>query len=154
MKSIEDSKFLKVVPITAKVIYALDKKILSISKNSFFCKQEIYKMTEVLTTGLVIPSGTKHPPAVALTQWCKWFSKVPGLQINTPDASSVYIIIYIAVIVFNGKKMNNRCVSRNRYHLPLPIKPSMINIRTYSVMCCVHGKKSFSRRLREYDFEK
>ena len=43
------------------------KKILSFSKSSKFCKQEIYKNdhiidihvnTKVLTTGLVIPSGT------------------------------------------------------------------------------------------------
>ena len=46
----------------AKVIYAWDKKILSFSKKSKFCKQEIYKNdhiidihvnTEVWTTGLV-----------------------------------------------------------------------------------------------------
>ena len=51
----------------AEVIYARDKKSLSFSKNSKFCKQEIYKNdhiiviyvnTEVLTTGLVIPSET------------------------------------------------------------------------------------------------
>ena len=64
----------------AKVIFACDEEILSFLKNSKFCKQEIYKNdhiidihvnTEVLTTGLVIPSGTKRPPAVASTQWCK-----------------------------------------------------------------------------------
>ena len=76
MKSIEDPKFQKVVPNTAKVIYACDKKILSFSKNS---KQEIYTYdhiidihvnTEVLTTGLVIhvPSGTNSPPVEASTQ--------------------------------------------------------------------------------------
>ena len=63
----------KVVPNTAKVIFAWDKKILSFSKNSKFCKQKIYKNdhiidihanTEVLTTALVISSGTKRPPAV------------------------------------------------------------------------------------------
>ena len=45
-----------------------------------FCKREIHKNdhiidihvnTEVLTTWLVRPSGTKRPPAVASTQWCK-----------------------------------------------------------------------------------
>ena len=80
MKSIEDPKFLKGVPNTAKVIYAWDKKILSFSKISKFGKLEIYKNdhiidinfnTGVLTTGLVIPSGTKRPPAVASAQWCK-----------------------------------------------------------------------------------
>ena len=59
--SIEDPKFQKVVPNTAKVIYTWDKKILSFSKNSKFCKQEIDKNdhiidihvnTEVLPTGL------------------------------------------------------------------------------------------------------
>ena len=35
----EDPKFQKCVPNTAKVIFALDKKILSISNNSYFCKQ-------------------------------------------------------------------------------------------------------------------
>ena len=74
------SKIQKVVPNTAKVIYAWDKKILSFSKNSKFFKQKIYKNdhiidihvnTKVLTTGLVIPSGTKRPLAVASTQWCK-----------------------------------------------------------------------------------
>ena len=59
------SKIQNVVPNTAKVIYAWNKKILSFSKNSKFCKQEIYKNdhiidnhanTEMLTTGLVIPS--------------------------------------------------------------------------------------------------
>ena len=34
LKSIEDSKFQKVVQNTAKVIYAWDKKILSFLKNS------------------------------------------------------------------------------------------------------------------------
>ena len=72
------------MPNTAKVIYAWDKKILSFSKNPKFCKQEIYKNdhiidihvnTEVLTTGLVIPSGTKRPPAVASTQWCKSYQR-------------------------------------------------------------------------------
>jgi hypothetical protein len=63
------------------VIYAWDKKkILSFSKNSKFCKQEIYKNdhiivihvnTELLTTGQVIPSGTKRPTAEASTKWCK-----------------------------------------------------------------------------------
>ena len=56
------------------------RKSLVFFENSKFCKQEIYKNdhiinihvnTEVLTTGLVIPSGTKRPPAVASTQWCK-----------------------------------------------------------------------------------
>ena len=54
---------------TAKAIFAWDTKIFSYSKNSKFCKQEIYKndhnidihvYTEVLTTGLVIPSWTKR----------------------------------------------------------------------------------------------
>ena len=40
LKSIEDPKFQKVMPNKAKVIYAWDKKILSFSKNSKFCKQE------------------------------------------------------------------------------------------------------------------
>ena len=49
-------------------------------KKSYFCKHEIYKYyhiieilvnTEVLTTGVVIPSAKKRPPAVASTQWCK-----------------------------------------------------------------------------------
>ena len=48
MKSTEDSKFQKVVPNTAKVIYAWDKNILSISKNSYFCKQEIYKNDHII----------------------------------------------------------------------------------------------------------
>ena len=61
------------MPNTAKVIYSWGKKILSFSNNSKFCKQKIYKNdhiidihvnTEVLTTGLVIPSGTKRTPAV------------------------------------------------------------------------------------------
>ena len=56
------------------------KKMLSLSKNSKFCKQEIYKNdhiidihvnTEVLTTGVVKPSGMKRPAAVVSTQWCK-----------------------------------------------------------------------------------
>ena len=80
LKSFEDPKFQKVVPNTAKVIFAWDKKILSFSKSSKFFIRKIYKNdhiidihvnTEVLTTGLVIPSGTKRPPAVASTQWCK-----------------------------------------------------------------------------------
>ena len=63
----------------SKVIYACDNKILRISKNSYFCKQEIYKNDhttdihvniEVLTSGLMITSGTKRPPGVASTQWC------------------------------------------------------------------------------------
>ena len=41
LKSNEDPKFQKVVPNTAKVIYAWVKKIISFSKNSKFCKQEI-----------------------------------------------------------------------------------------------------------------
>ena len=54
------------MPNTTKVIYAWNKNILNILKNPFFSKQEIYKKkyhiidihvnTEVLTTGLVIPS--------------------------------------------------------------------------------------------------
>ena len=48
LKSIEDPKFQKVVPNTAKVIYAWDKKILSFSKNSKFCKQEIYKNDHII----------------------------------------------------------------------------------------------------------
>ena len=40
---------------------------------------DIHVNTEVLTTGLVIPSGTKRPPAVASTQWCKQLSRIPGL---------------------------------------------------------------------------
>ena len=81
LKSIANPKFQKVVPNTAKEIYAWNKKILSFSKKSKYCKQEIYKNdhiidirvnTEMLTTGLVIPSGTKRPPAVASTQWCKY----------------------------------------------------------------------------------
>ena len=56
------------------------RKYLVFGKKSHFCKQEIYTNdhiidihvnTEVLTTGLVIPSRTKRPPAVASTQWCK-----------------------------------------------------------------------------------
>ena len=71
MKYIEDPKIQKVVPNTAKVIYAWDKKILSFPKNSNCCKREINKNdhiidihvnAEVLTTGLV-----KRPPAVAST---------------------------------------------------------------------------------------
>ena len=42
LKSIEDRKFQKVIPSTAKVICAWDKKILSFSKNSEFFKQKIY----------------------------------------------------------------------------------------------------------------
>ena len=38
--SIEDPKFQKVVPDTAKVIDACDKKILSFSKISRFCIQK------------------------------------------------------------------------------------------------------------------
>ena len=34
-------------------------------------ENDINLTTEVLTTGLVIPSGTKRPPAGASTQWCK-----------------------------------------------------------------------------------
>ena len=68
------------MPNTAKIVYAWDKNILIFSKNSKFCKQEIYKNdhiidmhvnTEMLTTGLVIPLGKKRPPAVASTQWYK-----------------------------------------------------------------------------------
>ena len=56
------------------------RKSLVFCTNLKFYKQEIYKNdpivgihvnTEVLTTGLVIPSGTKRPPAVASTQRCK-----------------------------------------------------------------------------------
>ena len=70
----------KVLPNTAKVIYAWGKKILRFSTNSKFFKEELYENdhiidihvnTEMLTTGLVIPSRTKRPPAVASTQWCK-----------------------------------------------------------------------------------
>ena len=52
------------------------RKSLVFRKIKKFRKQEIYKHdqiidihvnTEVLTTGLVIPSGTKRPPAVAST---------------------------------------------------------------------------------------
>ena len=51
------------MPNTAKVIYAWDKKILTFSKNSKFCKQKIYKndhiidihvITEGMTTDLMI----------------------------------------------------------------------------------------------------
>ena len=81
--SIEDPKFQKIVQNTVTVIYVWDTNILSFSKNLKFCKQEIYKKKkkcqiidmhvniEGLTTGLVIPSRTKRPPAVASTQWCK-----------------------------------------------------------------------------------
>ena len=55
------------------------RKSLVFRKFKFF-QQEIYTNdhvidiqinTEVLTTGLVIPSGTKRPLAVASTQWCE-----------------------------------------------------------------------------------
>ena len=36
-------KFQKVVPITANVIYAWNKKILSFSKNSKFCNRKFIK---------------------------------------------------------------------------------------------------------------
>ena len=56
------------------------RKPLIFRKIQNVCTQQIYKNdhiidihvnTEVLTTGLVKPSGTKRPPAVASTQWCK-----------------------------------------------------------------------------------
>ena len=82
LKSTGDPKFKKVVPNTAKVIYSWDKKILFFSKNLKVCQQEIYSNdhiiyirvnigTELMTIGLMIPSGTKRPPAVTSTQWCK-----------------------------------------------------------------------------------
>ena len=80
MKSIEDPKFPKMNQNTANVIYAWDEKIVNFSRNSRSGNQGIYKNdyiidiqvnTEVLTTGLVIPSETKRPLAVASTQWCK-----------------------------------------------------------------------------------
>ena len=58
----------------------MDKKILSFFKKFKVLLEEIYKNdhiidihvnTKVLTTGLVIPSGTKRPPVVASTQRCK-----------------------------------------------------------------------------------
>ena len=48
MKSIEDPKFQIVVPNTGKLIYAWEKKILSFSKNSKFCKKEIYKNDRII----------------------------------------------------------------------------------------------------------
>ena len=83
VKSIRETKFQNVVPNTAKVIYARNKNILSISNNVGFFKQLIYKNyhiidvhvnTKVLKTGLVIPSGTKRLPTVESTQWCKQLS--------------------------------------------------------------------------------
>ena len=76
LNRIDDPKFKTVVPNMPKVIYAWDKKILSISINSHFSEQYIHNIdhivdihvnTEVLTTGIVIPSGTKRPSAVAST---------------------------------------------------------------------------------------
>ena len=65
------------------------QKVQEIYKNDHIIDIHVY--TKVLTTGLGIPSGTKRPPEVASTQWCKLFSKVPGLSFNTPDARFVYI---------------------------------------------------------------
>ena len=56
LKSIEDPKFQKVVPNTAKVIYAWDKKILSFSKSLKFCIQEIYNNDHIID----IHVNTKH----------------------------------------------------------------------------------------------
>ena len=55
------------------------RKSLAFQKIQSFVYRKIIKNdhiidihdTEVLTTGLVIPSITKRPPAVASTQWCK-----------------------------------------------------------------------------------
>ena len=36
---------------------------------------DINVTTESLTTGLVKSSGTKRPPSVAWTQWCKYYQR-------------------------------------------------------------------------------
>ena len=46
--SIEDPKFQKVVPNTAKVIYSWDEKILSFSKIQSFVNRKFIKMTTLL----------------------------------------------------------------------------------------------------------
>ena len=101
----------------------------------------------MLTTGLVIPSGTKRPPAVASTQWCKLLSKV--LYVDKPYARFVYIRLGDAQTKESQTSIKLKIIDDPKFQKVVPVMAKVIYARDMKILS-ISNKSYFANSKFKY----